>query len=152
VTSVIILPGCDAASLDDLRPTFRDSILILSIRVDLYNEETFVPRFDFRRWDHYAVSKRRAPSLSDAAPHPRRTVTPNCTAANAQQERQCTYNAKVCLLRMLPALGVEQFCFSNFYSETRDEYEKYCQENTTLLYFLAACVAVDTTKHAQVFK
>jgi hypothetical protein len=53
---------------------------------------------------------------------------------------------------MLALLGVEQSCFSDFYSETRDEYEKYCQENTTLLYFLAACVAVDSTKHNQVFK
>jgi len=60
VTAVTILPGCDAASLDDRRLTFRDSILVSSIRVELYNQESCIWRFDFRRWDHYAVSKGRA--------------------------------------------------------------------------------------------
>jgi len=35
VTAVTILPGCDAASLDDRRPTFRDSILVSSTGVEL---------------------------------------------------------------------------------------------------------------------
>ena len=53
MTEVTILPGRDAASLDDWRPTFRDSIVVSSVKVELYNAPTFIRRIDFRRWDHY---------------------------------------------------------------------------------------------------
>ena len=60
---VTVRLGCDAASLNDRRPTFRESIVVLSSKIKTSNEGLFIVQFDPYRWDQNAVSKGRAPII-----------------------------------------------------------------------------------------